>query len=103
MSEPTYTYMHMCLLANCVLGLQLGHDQLAKKKFRDRDSKIDKSALHGFNYPVGSWVACMKIENEDVWSNYIKDPNMAFRISRIQHHTHVDFGLWCLPVLCQCR
>jgi len=37
------------------------------------DSKIDKSALHGFNYPVGTWVACMKIENEDVWSNYIKE------------------------------
>lgn len=37
------------------------------------DSKKDKSAVYGFNYPVGTWVACMKIENEDVWSNYIKE------------------------------
>tara|TARA_R110001592_G_scaffold1920_6_gene11934 strand:+ start:340 stop:996 length:657 start_codon:yes stop_codon:yes gene_type:complete len=37
------------------------------------DSKKDKSAIYGFNYPVGTWVACMKIENEDVWSNYIKE------------------------------
>lgn len=37
------------------------------------DSKKDKSACYGFNYPVGTWVACMKIENEDVWNNYIKE------------------------------
>jgi len=37
------------------------------------DSKKDKSAIYGFKYPVGTWVACMKIENEDVWSNYIKE------------------------------
>tara|TARA_R100001244_G_scaffold11860_2_gene14038 strand:+ start:14360 stop:14962 length:603 start_codon:yes stop_codon:yes gene_type:complete len=37
------------------------------------DSKRDKSAIYGFKYPVGTWVACMKIENEDVWSNYIKE------------------------------
>jgi len=37
------------------------------------DSKKDKSAVYGFNYPVGTWVACMKIENEDVWNNYIKE------------------------------
>jgi len=37
------------------------------------DTKRDKSAVYGFKYPVGTWVACMKIENEDVWSNYIKE------------------------------
>jgi hypothetical protein len=37
------------------------------------DSKRDKSAIYGFKYPIGTWVACMKIENEDVWSNYIKE------------------------------
>lgn len=37
------------------------------------DSNKDKSAVYGFNYPVGTWVACMKIENEDVWNNYIKE------------------------------
>lgn len=37
------------------------------------DTKRDKSAVYGFKYPVGTWVACMKIENEDVWNNYIKE------------------------------
>lgn len=37
------------------------------------DSKVDKTTLHGLEYPVGTWVACMKIENEDVWQNYIKE------------------------------
>ena len=37
------------------------------------DTKKDKSSIYGFKYPVGTWVACMKIENEDVWNNYIKE------------------------------
>ncbi len=37
------------------------------------DSKIDKTQLHGLEYPEGTWVACMKIENEEVWQNYIKE------------------------------
>ncbi len=37
------------------------------------DSEVDKTKLHGLEYPVGTWVACMKIENEDVWQNYIKE------------------------------
>ena len=37
------------------------------------DTKQDKSAFYGFKYPKGTWVACMKIENEEVWNNYIKE------------------------------
>ncbi len=37
------------------------------------DSKRDKTQVYGLEYPVGTWVACMKIENEDVWQNYIKE------------------------------
>jgi len=36
------------------------------------DSKIDKSANFGFNYPKGSWIATMKVDNDDVWDNYVK-------------------------------
>jgi hypothetical protein len=36
------------------------------------DSKIDKTALHGINVPVGTWMGCMKVNNEDVWNNYVK-------------------------------
>ena len=31
------------------------------------DSKVDKSALHGMKYDVGTWVVSMKVNNEDVW------------------------------------
>lgn len=36
------------------------------------DPKKDKSANFGFSYPKGSWVATMKIDNADVWDNYVK-------------------------------
>lgn len=37
------------------------------------DSKKDKTQAFGLEYPVGTWVACMKIDNEEVWQNYIKE------------------------------
>ena len=37
------------------------------------DSKHDKTQALGLEYPVGTWVACMKIDNEDVWQNYVKE------------------------------
>ena len=35
------------------------------------DSKKDKSALYGYNLPVGSWVVKMKIENKAIWDRVI--------------------------------
>jgi hypothetical protein len=37
------------------------------------DTKHDKTQAFGLNYPVGTWVATMKIDNEDIWQNYIKE------------------------------
>jgi hypothetical protein len=37
------------------------------------DSDKDKSNAYGFSYPVGTWVACMKIDNEEIWQQYIKE------------------------------
>lgn len=34
--------------------------------------ETDKSALYGFRYPKGSWVATMKVNNPDVWNDYVK-------------------------------
>jgi hypothetical protein len=31
------------------------------------DSKVDKSALYDLNYPIGTWVAMMKVNNDSVW------------------------------------
>lgn len=36
------------------------------------DSKIDKSANFGFEYPKGSWMGVMQLDNEDVWNEYVK-------------------------------
>ena len=37
------------------------------------DTKHDKTQAFGLSYPVGTWVATMKIDNEDIWQNYIKE------------------------------
>ena len=31
------------------------------------DSEKDKSALYGFNLPVGTWMIASKVYNDDVW------------------------------------
>lgn len=36
------------------------------------DSKVDKSALHGMEHPVGTWMISMKIQNEEVWTDFVK-------------------------------
>lgn len=36
------------------------------------DVKFDKQNLYGFEYPKGSWLAVLKIDNEDIWNNYVK-------------------------------
>lgn len=36
------------------------------------DPTKDKSANFGFSYPKGSWVAIMKVDDDDIWNNYVK-------------------------------
>jgi len=36
------------------------------------DEKHDKSNKYGFNLPVGTWMVSMKVNNDDVWNNYVK-------------------------------
>jgi hypothetical protein len=36
------------------------------------DMVNDKSVLHGFDEPIGTWFASMKVDNEQVWNDYIK-------------------------------
>jgi len=36
------------------------------------NSEIDKSANFGMSYPKGSWVATMKIDNDEIWNDYVK-------------------------------
>jgi len=36
------------------------------------DTEMDKSKKYGLSVPKGTWVISMKVENEDVWNDYIK-------------------------------
>jgi len=33
------------------------------------DMEKDKSAIYGMNDPIGTWMGCLKITNDDVWNN----------------------------------
>jgi hypothetical protein len=32
----------------------------------------DKSVMYGFNDPIGTWYASMKINNDEIWNDYVK-------------------------------
>lgn len=36
------------------------------------DEVNDKSRKYGFDYPVGSWMATMKVDNQELWNDYVK-------------------------------
>lgn len=37
------------------------------------DSENDKSRAYGLNHPVGTWMVSMKVNNEDIWENYVRE------------------------------
>ena len=36
------------------------------------DKQKDKSSIYNFNVPVGTWMVSVKVDNDDVWQNYVK-------------------------------
>lgn len=36
------------------------------------DPEKDKSRLYGLEMPVGTWMISMKVNNDDIWNNYVK-------------------------------
>lgn len=37
------------------------------------DPKMDKSAKHGLNVPAGTWMVSMKVDDEQIWNDYVKN------------------------------
>ena len=56
------------------------------------DVKLDKQNVYGFNYPKGSWLAVLKIDNDDVWENYVKTGSVkGFSIDGLLSLKEVNF------------
>ena len=36
------------------------------------DEQKDKSRIYGLEVPVGTWMVSMKVNNDDIWNNYVK-------------------------------
>lgn len=36
------------------------------------DKEKDKSNLYGFDVPLGTWMGTVKVDNDDVWDDYVK-------------------------------
>ena len=36
------------------------------------DKAKDKTALYGLDVPVGTWMGSVKVENDDIWNDYVK-------------------------------
>jgi hypothetical protein len=44
------------------------------------DPEFDKSKKYGLEVPEGTWMVSMKVDDKDVWDNYVKD-NKVFGFS----------------------
>jgi hypothetical protein len=36
------------------------------------DKENDKSNMYGMDLPLGSWVGAIKVDNEEIWNDYVK-------------------------------
>jgi len=36
------------------------------------DKDKDKTALYGLDVPVGTWMGSVKVDNDDIWNDYVK-------------------------------
>ena len=51
----------------------------------------DKSALYNLNLPIGSWVGTMKIDNDEVWDDYVKTGKVkGFSVEALVEHKLVS-------------
>ena len=54
--------------------------------------KVDKSTNFGFEYPKGSWMGVMQLDNEEVWNEYVKTGIVkGFSIDAFMQFEEVNF------------
>ena len=56
-----------------------------------KDTKLDKSSAYGLNLPIGTWVGLFKIDNDDIWNEYVKTGKIkGFSIEGLFEHEFVE-------------
>ena len=48
------------------------------------DEKQDKSRKYGFNLPVGTWMVSMKVNNDEIWQNYVKTGKVNNKVNKLR-------------------
>lgn len=64
------------------------------------DEVHDKSVMHGFNEPIGTWYAAMKVNNDEIWNDYVKTGKVkgfsidgVFDIEKVNLKTEINMNL----------
>ena len=56
------------------------HNMTVFESWIVEDPEFDKSKKYGLEVPEGTWMVSMKVDDKDVWDNYVKD-NKVFGFS----------------------
>jgi hypothetical protein len=64
------------------------------------DEVHDKSVMHGFNEPIGTWYAAMKVNNDEIWNDYVKTGKVkgfsidgVFDMEKVNLKTEINMNL----------
>jgi len=57
------------------------------------DPEKDKSAIYGMKYPKGTWMVVMKINNDEIWKDYVKTGKVkGFSLEGLFGHNLIENG-----------
>ena len=96
-AETIKDFSHNFFQSGFQLNSKLEHDETIEnvtfvESWLVADTKKDKSAAYGLSYPVGSWLVSMKVDNDDIWNNYIKTGELkGFSIDGMVELEEVNF------------
>ena len=64
------------------------------------DEVHDKSIMYGFNEPIGTWYAAMKVNNDEIWNDYVKTGKVkgfsidgVFDMEKVNLKTEINMNL----------
>lgn len=64
------------------------------------DDVHDKSIMYGFNEPIGTWYAAMKVNNDEIWNDYVKTGKVkgfsidgVFDMEKVNLKTEINMNL----------